>query len=56
MKPLELGELIKGLMIVIAIALSLGKLEVIKTWAMREAFKPSCHEYRSRLFTPQVTP
>ena len=35
MKPMDLSGLIKGLMVVIGIALALGKLE---RWAIREAF------------------
>ena len=38
MSTVNLGELIKGLMAVIGIALSLGKLPELKQWAAREAF------------------
>jgi hypothetical protein len=38
MKPVDLSGLIKGLMVVIGIALALGKLENLKRWAIQEAF------------------
>jgi hypothetical protein len=38
MKPLDLSGLIKGLMVVIGIALALGRLEDLKRWAANEAF------------------
>ena len=37
MKPMDLSGLIKGLMIVIGIALALGKLDELKRWAVHEA-------------------
>ncbi len=40
-KPLDLSGLIKGLMVVIGIAMALGKLDDLKRWAMKEAFHPS---------------
>ena len=38
MNTLSLNELVKGLMIVIAIAISMGKLPELKRWAALEAF------------------
>ena len=38
MKPFDLSGLIKGLMVVIGIALALGRLDELKRWAAREAF------------------
>ena len=38
MKAMDLTGLIKGLMVVIGIALALGRLDDLKMWATREAF------------------
>ena len=38
MKPIDLSGLIKGLMVVIGIAIALGQLENLKRWAIEEAF------------------
>ncbi len=38
MKPTDLSGLIKGLMVVIGIAMALGRLDDLKRWAAREAF------------------
>ena len=35
---INLGELVKGLMVVIGIAVSMGKLPELKRWAPQEAF------------------
>lgn len=35
---INLGELVKGLMLVIGIAVSMGKLPELKRWAAQEAF------------------
>ena len=40
MKPMDMSELIKGLMVVIGIALAIGKLPELKQWAARKAFAP----------------
>ena len=37
MKPMDLSGLIKGLMVVIGIAMALGRLDDLKRWAVREA-------------------
>ncbi len=38
MKPMDLSGLIKGLMVVIGIAMALGKLNALVRWAAQEAF------------------
>jgi len=38
MKPADLGGLIKGLLVVIGIAMALGRLSDLNRWAVREAF------------------
>ena len=38
MRPLDLSGLIKGLLVVIGLAIVLGKLDVLRDWAVREAF------------------
>lgn len=38
MRPVDLSGLIKGLMVVIGIAVALGKLDALKRWAISEAF------------------
>ena len=42
---INLGELVKGLMVVIGIAVSMGKLPELKRWAAQEAFgvRPTHH-------------
>ena len=40
MSTINLGELVKGLMVVVGIAMSLGKLPELKRWAAQEAFGP----------------
>jgi hypothetical protein len=44
MKPMDLTGLIKGLMVVIGIAMALGRLEALKRWATKEAFGISMHK------------
>ena len=39
MNTINLSELIKGLMVVIGIAASMGKLPELKRWAAQEAFR-----------------
>lgn len=41
MNTINLSDLVKGLMVVIAIAMSMGKLPELKRWAIKEAFGPS---------------
>ena len=41
MKPTDLTGLIKGLMVVIGIAMALGRLDELKRWAIKEAFPRS---------------
>jgi len=41
MSTINLGELVKGLMVVVGIALSMGKLPELKRWAAKEAFGPT---------------
>jgi len=41
MAPVNLGELIKGIMPIVLAALALGHLGELRTWAAREAFRPS---------------
>ena len=41
MKPIDLSGLIKGLMVVIGIAITLGKLDDLKRWSAKEAFGPT---------------
>jgi hypothetical protein len=43
MKPMDLSGLIKGLMVVIGIAIAAGKLSALKQWAIKEAFGPTRH-------------
>ena len=38
MKPMDLSGLIKGLLVVVGIAMALGRLDELKRWAAREAF------------------
>lgn len=38
MNTINLGELVKGLMVVIGIAVSMGRLPELKRWAAQEAF------------------
>jgi hypothetical protein len=41
---MDLSGLIKGLMVMIGVAIALGKLDDLKQWAIREAFgKTSIH-------------
>ena len=47
MKPLDLSGLIKGLMIVIGMAIALGKLDVLRQWAAKEAFGAKPHIIKS---------
>ena len=53
MKPMDLSELIKGLMVIIGIALAAGKLPELKQWAIKRAFAPQ--GAYSQKFVPQVT-
>jgi hypothetical protein len=41
MNTVDLGGLIKGLMVVIGIALALGRLDDLERWAANEAFRPN---------------
>ena len=41
MNSIDLSGLIKGLMIVIGIALAMGRLGDLERWAGKEAFRPS---------------
>ncbi len=45
MKPTDLTGLIKGLMVVIGIAVALGRLDQLKKWAAQEAFGTSPHAH-----------
>lgn len=40
MNTVDLSGLIKGLMVVIGIALALGRLNELKKWSIKEAFQP----------------
>lgn len=46
MNTIDLSGLIKGLMMVIAIAMSMGKLPELKRWAAQEAFARPHHHVR----------
>jgi len=48
MSPLNLSELVKGLMIVVVIAASMGKLPELKRWAAQEAFGVLAHHVQSQ--------
>ena len=54
MKATDLSGLIKGLMIVIGIAMAFGKLDVLRQWAAREAFGKSNHAMSHRIPCPPV--
>ncbi len=47
MKPLDLSGLTKGLVVVIGIAMALGRLETLKRWAAQEAFR-GCDTYHPK--------
>lgn len=47
MKPIDLSGLIRGLMVAIGIALTLGKLPTLERWAIKEAFPIT--PYRTRI-------
>ncbi len=40
MKPVDLSGLIKGLMVVIGIAIMMGKLDELRVWATLKALAP----------------
>lgn len=48
MKPMDLSGLIKGLLVVIGIALAAGRLHELKQWAISEAFGPLIKGHISR--------
>ena len=43
MKPVDLSGLIKGLLVVIGIAMAAGRMDDLRTWAIKEAFHPTQH-------------
>jgi hypothetical protein len=52
MNSIDLSGLIKGLMVVIAIAIAAGRLSELKHWAAHEAFAPSSSRFTP--FLPRV--
>ena len=48
MKATDLSGLIKGLMVVIGIAMALGRLDDLKRWAAQEAFASPVHHKQDR--------
>ena len=51
MKPVDLSGLIKGLMVVIGIAMALGKLDDLRVWAAKEAFRCGPEQPPSRFYS-----
>ena len=47
MKGMDLTGLIKGLLVVIGIAMALGKLDNLKRWAAKEAFQKQMYSVHS---------
>jgi hypothetical protein len=43
MKPVELSGLIKGLLVVIGIAMASGQMNEVRSWAVKEAFQNPVH-------------
>ena len=55
MKPMDLTGLIKGILVVIGIAMALGKLNELKRWATKEAFPETANflsPHRAKLQGP----